>query len=679
MHCTSGNALGQAVLTLLHRCEAAMLDVAQAIAVLGDCTSPAIIAEFLDSEAEATLRVIAQLDSTGLMLSSRFRHESIRHAILAHMTRDERAAAHGKATRVLRAHGAPAAVLARHLLAADRIDPAWAAPVLLEGSRLALGDGDVDLACLYLRRAYDACGSDPRQAAIKSAIVRAEWRIDPAIAARHLPDLINSQHGRHLTDPDFAMLINHVLWHGPTDEAADTLNQLVGLVPEAAGETYSNAARLLFSCIYPELAGHVRRQEILAASTGTEPSATPLHLRAAFVLATVLTADGGEEEAVRGAEEILRVLHLNDSTVIPKTLALLSLAFLGKLEQAASWCHALLCEARQAPTWHALLAGVQAIIDLQYGDFINAEKHASAALDLLPAESAGIATGGPLASRLLAEVAQGKYTDAAVLLRLPVPKAMFQSLYGLRYLHARGRYYLSVSNLTAALADFESCGELMTRWQLEISIVPWRIDAAHAWLRMGDAQRARELANDQLARLRPSQSRLHGMCLRVLALTGDPRDRATLLGSAVESLQKAADRFETACALADLSEAYQALGEVDKARVAARRAIHLAEKCGAAPLESRIAAQAEITRQDIPIDMRLLDDLSGAERRVATLAADGYSNREISRKLHITVSTVEQHLTRVYRKLRVNRRVDLPHELSSTLREPWEASGLPDG
>ncbi|MEY9968292.1 DNA-binding NarL/FixJ family response regulator, partial [Streptacidiphilus sp. MAP12-16] len=52
--------------------------------------------------------------------------------------------------------------------------------------------------------------------------------------------------------------------------------------------------------------------------------------------------------------------------------------------------------------------------------------------------------------------------------------------------------------------------------------------------------------------------------------------------------------------------------------------------------------------------------LSSAERRVASLAALGHTNREIARDLFITVSTVEQHLTRVYRKLNVTRRSDLP-------------------
>ncbi|WP_253919891.1 helix-turn-helix transcriptional regulator [Dietzia psychralcaliphila] len=51
--------------------------------------------------------------------------------------------------------------------------------------------------------------------------------------------------------------------------------------------------------------------------------------------------------------------------------------------------------------------------------------------------------------------------------------------------------------------------------------------------------------------------------------------------------------------------------------------------------------------------------LSGAELRVAELAAEGLTNRAIGRRLHVTVSTVEQHLTKVYRKLGVSGRVDL--------------------
>ncbi len=52
-------------------------------------------------------------------------------------------------------------------------------------------------------------------------------------------------------------------------------------------------------------------------------------------------------------------------------------------------------------------------------------------------------------------------------------------------------------------------------------------------------------------------------------------------------------------------------------------------------------------------------ELTPQERRVARLAANGHTNVVIARELHITVSTVEQHLTRVYRKTGATRRVDL--------------------
>ncbi|MFJ5725459.1 AAA family ATPase [Streptomyces sp. NPDC093149] len=51
--------------------------------------------------------------------------------------------------------------------------------------------------------------------------------------------------------------------------------------------------------------------------------------------------------------------------------------------------------------------------------------------------------------------------------------------------------------------------------------------------------------------------------------------------------------------------------------------------------------------------------LTEAERRVAVLAADGCTNRAIAARLYVTTSTVEQHLTRIYRKLCVKSRLDL--------------------
>ena len=54
-----------------------------------------------------------------------------------------------------------------------------------------------------------------------------------------------------------------------------------------------------------------------------------------------------------------------------------------------------------------------------------------------------------------------------------------------------------------------------------------------------------------------------------------------------------------------------------------------------------------------------LDELTASERRVAQMAAEELSNKEIAQALFVTVKTVEQHLGRVYRKLDISSRRQL--------------------
>ena len=64
------------------------------------------------------------------------------------------------------------------------------------------------------------------------------------------------------------------------------------------------------------------------------------------------------------------------------------------------------------------------------------------------------------------------------------------------------------------------------------------------------------------------------------------------------------------------------------------------------------------------------DGLTQTEMRVASLAARGRSNREIAAQLFMGVSTVEMHLSRVYRKLGIRSRTGLAaHQLMTKDRE----------
>nr|ACJ60944.1 VEG2 [uncultured soil bacterium] len=67
--------------------------------------------------------------------------------------------------------------------------------------------------------------------------------------------------------------------------------------------------------------------------------------------------------------------------------------------------------------------------------------------------------------------------------------------------------------------------------------------------------------------------------------------------------------------------------------------------------------------------------LTRAELRVAALAAEGCVNREIAERLYITPSTVEQHLTRVFKKLGITGRDSLPSALPSRSLQDRGARG----
>ncbi|MFE2953241.1 LuxR C-terminal-related transcriptional regulator, partial [Embleya sp. NPDC059267] len=142
------------------------------------------------------------------------------------------------------------------------------------------------------------------------------------------------------------------------------------------------------------------------------------------------------------------------------------------------------------------------------------------------------------------------------------------------------------------------------------------------------------------------------------------------LTRAVEALRRSEDTLEFARTLDALAESYQALAEPVRAATLQSRVWHLTRDCGARPRTRTIAhAYADLREANTAgagaYPGGESGNLSESERRVAALAASGYSNRGIAEELFITVSTVEQHLTRVYRKLDIKNRRQLPVHLRS--------------
>jgi len=188
---------------------------------------------------------------------------------------------------------------------------------------------------------------------------------------------------------------------------------------------------------------------------------------------------------------------------------------------------------------------------------------------------------------------------AAVELPLGVERGMAFSY----LLHARGELRLAAGDPATALGYFQECGRILRakRW-LNPAVLSWRMPAAVAQGRLGEARAATRLIGEELELAErwgvPSVLEpVHRTALNTLAVAGTGRSGPGAAG--ISSVRGAA----------------------------------------------------------------LPAALSVPERRAAGLAVRGLSNKDIAEELGVTVRTVELRLTKVYRKLGIEGRAQLPPEL----------------
>ncbi len=199
------------------------------------------------------------------------------------------------------------------------------------------------------------------------------------------------------------------------------------------------------------------------------------------------------------------------------------------------------------------------------------------------------------------------------------------------------------------------------------AFAPWRSEAALALHRLGRPQEGRDLAHEELElSQRWGTARTIGISLRALGLLEGGQAGEVLLREAVEVLADSPARLEHARALVDLGALLRRGNSRSEARKLLRQGVDVAHRCGATALVARgneeLAATGAHPRT---ILLSGLDALTASERRVAQMAAEEMSNKEIAQALFVTVKTVEQHLSRVYRKLNIGSRKDLGAALAA--------------
>jgi DNA-binding CsgD family transcriptional regulator len=654
-----GAAFGRAILACLHRSEPSFLEVARGMAMLGDQATPALVGRLIGMEGGSVEQHLDNMARSGQFSPAELGRPAVHTALLESLSPAERVTMHRDAAELLYWHGATPVTVAGHVLGADDAGASWAVRILREAADQSLVDDDVDTAIRCLRLALRASDDDTERILITTALARAEWRVNPLAASRRLAPLHGALADGTLTGRDIVTFIRYLLWQGKLDEATAQLGPVLESLTQADAQIAAELG-LAYQFVYGAAPGPMSQE------------ATNNPWTRARVTLTSVMQQGGGEELVNNALHVLASCALGDSTLEMLATALSVLIGADKLDAAVESCERLLCDAarRSAPMWQAVLASIRAHIALRQGDPVKAEELAAAAMELMSPQNWGVLIGYPLSTLMLSNTAMGRHEQAAQLAQQIVPEAMFSTIFGPRYLNARGHHYLATGRLLAAFTDFEESGELVAALGLDVPMISmWRGDLAEVQVLLGRPWTAKELVTAQLEWPGGVTVRVTGVSLRVLAATSDPKERPRLLYSALDHLQACGDRLELARCLVDLAQAHHELGELELARSAALRASQEARSCHAAPLLDRLSrwsvdvAETPLAASDDAED-GVGSVLSAAELRVAALATLGHTNREIGRRLYITPSTVEQHLTKVYRKLNVGGRKDLPAGLS---------------
>jgi DNA-binding CsgD family transcriptional regulator len=348
----------------------------------------------------------------------------------------------------------------------------------------------------------------------------------------------------------------------------------------------------------------------------------------------------------------------------PFVLASLVLA-VADLDEALAICEASVAHAHKQGSVFAYAGGkvFRGRTFFFRGALADAELDLRDALDAC--ESWGITFGPLWAAAYLADalMEQGKLAAAAETLdRVGHVRDVPDNAHAHWFLDSRARLRVLQGEVRQGLEDMFDLGR---RFEAvggrNPALIGWRSQAALALFELGERDAAMKLVVEELELARRwGAPRALGRALRAAGLVEGGARGLALLGEAVDVLEGAPARLEHAKALTELGAALRRSNRRSEAREPLRRGLELATICGARPLVERAETELLATgARPRRIALSGVASLTPSERRVAEMAAEGRTNREIAQGLFVTPKTVEVHLSSAYRKLGIASRSQL--------------------
>jgi DNA-binding CsgD family transcriptional regulator len=650
------------------------LGLAQALAVLGDGCAlrhAAALAEVELAEAARLAAGLARLEVLAGDDPPRFIHPVVRDAVEVSLGSDERDATHRAAARLLHADGAPAGHVAAHLVGVRPAGDRWVLARLREAACAAMESGAPSAAADLLGRAL----AEPPPPALRVELLRETARAE-ASAGRETACVHLEEALRLVADPreraETALEVAEA--YAALFRWVDAVDVIERALVELGDADHVLAARLEGELVVCGLHDARRASRVspslerLAARRRQAPSEA---LAVARGMATFLTGGAADEIALELEEALARAGGAveNWDTRAALLWVLVATERFDTVEQALE---PILAEVHRSGSARGLVAAhsTLGLLKLRLGALPEADAAARIALRVL--QEGDFAPGLAFAATVLADVAveAGELEEAQALLDL-LPQEGWPAGVGTVLIPAaRARLRLAQGRAAEALADYETCLSLFgaDAWGMETretGYVHARSGAALALLRLGQPERACELADAELADVRLfGAPRALGVALRIAGLARGGGMGLQLLGESVAVLHGSPALLERAHSLAALGAALRRAHDRAAARDPLARALDLAARCGAKPLAARAREELKAAgaRPRRPW-LTGVEALTPSELRVARLAADGHSNREIAHELYVTLKTVEGHLARAYTKLGIAGRGQLSQAL----------------
>jgi DNA-binding CsgD family transcriptional regulator len=647
------------------------LALAQALAVLGDGCEPRHAAAVAGLDIEAAARLAAGLVRLEVLQSDdppRFLHPIVREAVEATMGSDERDAAHRAAALLLREDGAAPGRVAAHLVHLRPAGDLWVLAALREAARAASESGAPQLAAELMARALaEPPPPDQRVQCLREA-ARAQATTGRETACALL------EQARSLTiDPRERAQIALELANVYADlflqvEAVDVLERALGELGDA---DEALVARLEGELVIAALQDP--RRASLVAPVLERLASRPL----AGAAAEAFEAGRGIAMAFAGrpAGEIAPLLERALARAEPRAhnratrgTLLWTLVTFESFDAVEKALGPMLAEVHRSGSTTGFLTTYSAlgVLKLRLGALPEAD--AAARVALRAVREGDFAPGLPFAATVLAEVAieAGELEEAEALLALLPQEGCPPGLGTVLIPAARGRLRLAQGRAAEALSEFQVCAAMFAPEVWGVEVRDWgflhaRSGATLSLLALGERDRARALAQAELEDVRAAGTRRGlGIALRAAGLAEGGTRGLELLGESVAVLEGSPALLERARSLGELGAALRRAGRRGDARDPLAAALELAARCGARPLVTRVREELNATGARPRRVWRTgVEALTPSELRVARLAAEGQTNREIAQALYVTLKTVEGHLARGYAKLEIAGRAEL--------------------